>query len=655
MTLKLRFGGSLVEQLGAQLYPSATATVAELVSNAWDADARNVWVQVPFGEEWTEDSEIVVTDDGHGMTATEAQEKYLVVGYKRRLSKLKDRSPSGRKVHGRKGIGKLAAFGTARILECTTRKGTETTSFSLDYDEIRKLSPDQDYEVEGLDDGPLTVPASDSLLEHGCRIRLTRLWLKRALSQDQFMQSMSRRFSLDQTKMTVHVNGVRLSRFDIPVQFRFPRDGVPAVEPPITIDDEGWACETVDDRPVRWWTGFTKEPIADESLQGISILARGKMAQRPFKFERAGGTWGQLGQEYLVGEVEADWIDEGLDIEDDLIQSNRDQLLVEDRRLDPLLEWGRKRLGWALRRRSELRQIAVEQTVEALDGVKELLRDLTPREQGKYMQVARTLSQVEEIQPNDIAGVMDQLMAAREDRVVRELMEQIQDEAPDVQSRMWDLVRQFGLIDARRVKSIVEARLKAVGRLKSAVAGGAREVPEIHSIILSDVWLLDPRWHLLDEEVDLAALGVNYAPALDEQGKQVDFLFVLSPRPPAPADEVVVVEIKRGTNADGSTRSANEKEIDKFSGYVTVVQDCYSRSTDRPTVQGLMIAQTYTPNADLKRKMLEKLQDPRLRFKTWDRVLDETQRMHLSWLDVSRRRAAAPASLPPSADAGASA
>ena len=47
--LKLRFGGSLIEQLGAQLYPSATATIAELISNAWDADAGNVWVTILRG------------------------------------------------------------------------------------------------------------------------------------------------------------------------------------------------------------------------------------------------------------------------------------------------------------------------------------------------------------------------------------------------------------------------------------------------------------------------------------------------------------------------------------------------------------------------------------------------------------------------------
>src|SRR3954447_25213579 len=80
--LYLRWGGRLVKHLGAQLYPSATATVAELISNAWDANARNVWVTMPFGN-WAA-GEIVVVDDGHGMTFEEARDYYLVVGDDRR-------------------------------------------------------------------------------------------------------------------------------------------------------------------------------------------------------------------------------------------------------------------------------------------------------------------------------------------------------------------------------------------------------------------------------------------------------------------------------------------------------------------------------------------------------------------------------------------
>jgi hypothetical protein len=105
--------------------------------------------------------------------------------------------------------------------------------------------------------------------------------------------------------------------------------------------------------PPAWWIGFTEKPLDEDTQQGISVVANGKMAQRPFKFERAKGTEGQLGQEYLVGEVEADWIDEGVDIEDDLIQSNRDQLQLEDQRLEFFINWGRRRLNWALRNETD--------------------------------------------------------------------------------------------------------------------------------------------------------------------------------------------------------------------------------------------------------------------------------------------------------------
>lgn len=55
-------------------------------------------------------------------------------------------------------------------------------------------------------------------------------------------------------------------------------------------------------------------------------------------------------------------------------------------------------------------------------------------------------------------------------------------------------------------------------------------------------------------------------------------------------------------------------------------------------VRGLMIAQDYTPLADAIRRSLETLQDVRLRFRTWDRVIEDTERMHLGRLPVSKER-----------------
>lgn len=636
--LVLRFGGSLVEQLGAQLYPSVTAAVAELVSNSWDADAHNVWITVPFGDGWSTDSEIIVLDDGNGMTRELAQNTYLIVGYNRRRTRMGGKSEHGRYVHGRKGIGKLAAFGTASLLDCNTLRDGQNTNFRLNYDAIRKLKPTDDYEVEEFPIPVKMVAPDGTQIVHGTRIRLSGLRMKRAISEDQFLRSLSRRFALNSSEMTIHVNGgSALRRFDIPTEFRFPEDGVPNSD--VVVDADGWAEEQVDGNTVKWWIGFTEKPLDDDQLQGISILANGKMAQRPFKFERSQGTEGQLGQEYLVGEVVANWLDYGTDIDDDLIQSNRDQLQLEDARLGAFLEWGQRRLSWALRQRSRLKREKAIGEFEAGEEVEELLKDFTKTEHRRLLNVARTISKLPEVDKQGLVDTMRTVVSAQSDRAVREMMEEIdksEDDAAQVQ--MWGLVQQFGLIDARKNLSIIEARLATIGKLRTAISSGAKEVPDIHNIVVNDPWLLDPRWNLLDDEVDVLKLGVNFAPEKDESGNHLDFLFALAPHAPAPLDEVVVVEIKRGTYANGGVRKADIDEVNKFHAYVLAVQMHYEKSTDRPRVRGLMIAEDYTSQGDTMRKSLETLKNVNLKFRTWSRVIEDTERMHLGWLEVSRER-----------------
>jgi Histidine kinase-, DNA gyrase B-, and HSP90-like ATPase len=636
--LKLRFGGSLVEQLGAQLYPSATATIAELISNAWDADARNVWIDIPLDDNWEPGTRITVVDDGTGMTRTDAQNAYLIVGRKKRLVAGRF-SGGGRKFHGRKGIGKLAAFGTAGTLECATLKEGQLTTFRLDYDGIRKLQPDVDYPVEpALDTSPPVNPQTGELLPHGTRINLGDLRLRRAISEEEFLRSMSRRFSIDAGQMTVWINGVALERFNIPLQFRFPQDGVPHAG--VSIGDDGWAVETLaGDREVRWWVGFTEKPIDDENAIGVSLLANDKMAQRPFEFDRTKGLSAQLGLEYIVGEVKADWLDEGVDADTDFIQSNRDHIQVEDARLDDFMRWGRKLVDWSVRTWGRLRadkNLTEFNTTPELDA---LLKDYTKGEQQKLMTIAKKVSSLPALDSADVVSVVRDIVNAREDRYVRQLLEEIEVTDESMQPKIWELVHEFGLIDARRTLSLVEARLGAIAKLREALDHGAKEVPEIHRIIKEDPWLVDPRWSLLDDEVDLSSLGIDFEPgADDETGATLDFLFVLRPRSPAALDQVVVLEIKRATDSQGRVRKASLPEVNKFHAYVSAVASHYERSTERPVVRGMMICEGYTAQADTIRRGLEQIQSPKMEFKTWGRAIEDTENLHLGWLDISKRR-----------------
>ena len=125
---ELRISRLTVDKLGVKLYDKASAVVAELVANAYDADAETVLVRLPLSTQLASRAggrltdkglRIEVVDNGHGMSPARAREYYLLVGSDRRTNR-----PNGdlsrtkkRPVMGRKGIGKLAPFGICNLIE----------------------------------------------------------------------------------------------------------------------------------------------------------------------------------------------------------------------------------------------------------------------------------------------------------------------------------------------------------------------------------------------------------------------------------------------------------------------------------------------------------------------------------------------------------
>src|ERR1700704_6800301 len=68
----------VLRHLGIGLYSNVPAVVSEMVANAYDADAETVDVNV-------KDDEIVIKDDGLGMSVWDANAKFLTVGYDKRV------------------------------------------------------------------------------------------------------------------------------------------------------------------------------------------------------------------------------------------------------------------------------------------------------------------------------------------------------------------------------------------------------------------------------------------------------------------------------------------------------------------------------------------------------------------------------------------
>ena len=185
--LYLRFHGRIIDSLGIQMYQSPVAAIAELIANAWDADAKTVAVELPAN--LSGKPTIIVRDDGLGMTFEQCQNLYLNVGRNRRVEEENDRSPDGRPILGRKGIGKFAGFGIAELLEVdtTSRETGERTIFQLDLGSLRG----DDYIDTAAKEVPVIVHEKDPSEEtrkYGTTVTLRNLTLKRTPSQSRFQR-----------------------------------------------------------------------------------------------------------------------------------------------------------------------------------------------------------------------------------------------------------------------------------------------------------------------------------------------------------------------------------------------------------------------------------------------------------------------------------
>lgn len=124
-TYPLSIDPSILELLGPSLYTNIYYVLAELIANAYDAQAKNVYIIA-------EKDSITVEDDGLGMTYEEVTDHYLAVARESRTTESDTYTKDGsRRKMGRKGIGKLAALSVSENVLVQTRSGKDVSGFVL--------------------------------------------------------------------------------------------------------------------------------------------------------------------------------------------------------------------------------------------------------------------------------------------------------------------------------------------------------------------------------------------------------------------------------------------------------------------------------------------------------------------------------------------
>src|SRR5690554_6294703 len=143
----VNFGPELLELLGPNLYTNVYFVLGELIANAYDADAKNVYIYYS-----NKRNDIIVEDDGIGMSYNDMINRYLSIGTKTRKSSEDERTPVfNRKRMGRKGIGKLSALTISESVEVRSIKEGEKSGCVLTVNNI-KQNDDGKFEIPAIDD-----------------------------------------------------------------------------------------------------------------------------------------------------------------------------------------------------------------------------------------------------------------------------------------------------------------------------------------------------------------------------------------------------------------------------------------------------------------------------------------------------------------------
>lgn len=122
---KLNIDPRILELLGPSLYTNIYYVLAELVANAYDADAHNVYIIA-------NKDDITVEDDGKGMSYNNGEvQKYLNVAAVSRNTNEDAETALKRKKMGRKGVGKLAALSASENVLIKTISDKEKSGFIL--------------------------------------------------------------------------------------------------------------------------------------------------------------------------------------------------------------------------------------------------------------------------------------------------------------------------------------------------------------------------------------------------------------------------------------------------------------------------------------------------------------------------------------------
>ncbi|MGL1885159.1 MAG: ATP-binding protein [Reichenbachiella sp.] len=606
--LTLKFDPNTIEHLGISLYSKLPSVLSELVSNSWDADAENVSINfIDKGDT----KEIKYSDNGEGMTFEELQEKYLVIGRNRRKSTSKQESNNGRKVIGKKGLGKLAVFGICDIIEVRSIKNGLMNHFSMNLFEIRQ-SKDSSYLPKILVKNQATAESSGTLLH------LKQIRRKSAFDLSQIALSLSKKFLIfDEMPTVLLINGAESTTITNDLKYK-----------ELNIEFEWKFPEEMYDSNYEHWkdvsgTIYTlKSPVKDTEMRGLYLTSRGKIVNTAGFY---GARDNDLFHSYVTGYLEVDFID---DFDEDVISTDRHSLNWEHEKTKELQEYIHKiirKIGseWKSKRAEAKREIIKSQ--KKLD-ITDWQNNLATYEKDLSDRIIVPILENSNINIEDSSKIIGSVIDKFDNKTFKEYASKIADiSKPEDIPTLLQLMDDWKTIESKEIKGLADARIEVIKQFERYLNTNTKEVPTLHNFLKKFSWLLDPRILEFRDEVTYSQLLKESFPddKIDEKNRRIDFLCSN-----ALGEILYVIEIKR------SQFIVDYNAIEQAYDYGSFLKEKYASHTGFSKVVCYVVGGEKSSDRKFKDKELTYMQTGEVYVKTYRELLEQSKEYHKEFIET---------------------
>lgn len=550
--------GGMLEALGINMYTSIGKCLVEFVANAYDSDARTVGISIPEGiaparaamreaakkavangemapfrvllEPLSDDFKIVITDDGHGMTPREVEERFLPINRRRRADDTGDetkmKSESGRRyVMGRKGLGKLAGFGAAELVTIRTKRAGETfaTVFKLDYNDLKNA-----YNLAAVQ-----IPASyeEGRLpeEQGTTVTLSRLKCDAVKYTVDTVRSIIAEsfFGIDPADFEVVVNGAPCEEPLVHYEYLYPEhrgaDGYASAQvnidggDPITID---YVVKFRAREP------DLKQPEAkfghlDAVKRGARIYCNKRLAAGPSLFKLPTGMHNFHSQSYMECLVRADQLDR---LAVDLVNTNRTQLREDNEIVDSLIDKVTDFMKSAIAAHAKFREFQAINTVEKAEEtrhINKIIDRLPRRQKAAAKKILQTLVSVHGVQSAEFAEMAPLIINSMNAGDVLVRLIELNSDPGSVEkianhlSELAEIERSDALKLYRGRRSGITALQALTDKGEDTWRKGPRFEKELHELLKKYPWLIKPEYaRFLTSDADMGKVVTALAKTL---------------------------------------------------------------------------------------------------------------------------------------------